>query len=65
MYGMNKDKINIRTSSTGTEPESRILNIINCDQSVAGIMSELIKMNKNIMSTPIWKATKLICVDQT
>lgn len=62
---MNKAKIKSRKSAIETEPETRIINIIHCDQSVADVMLQLIKMNKNITRLPTRKVNKLIGVDQT
>lgn len=58
-------RIKIRKAGIETDPETKIINIINCDQSIACIMPKHIKMNKNIMGTLSWKVTKLISVDQT
>lgn len=62
---MSKAKIKGRKSAIETEPETRIINIIHCDQSIAGIMLQLIKMNKNITRMPTKKVNNLIGVDQT
>lgn len=62
---MNKGKIEIfKKTDIGTDPGTKRINIIICDQSVACIILKHIKMNKNMMGTLTYKIIKLIGVDQ-
>lgn len=65
MHYINKSKIKIRKAGIENDPDTRIINIINCDQIVAWIMSKLFEINKDITGTPSWKVTTLIGVDET
>lgn len=57
---MNKVKTKIKKSAIETEPGTRKINIIHCDQSVGDIMLQLIKMNKNMYNQNAYQKSKQI-----